>query len=139
MAARCPLNELRLEAANRNDKADQNLFRRAFLKAISRSFFLLRDSSGKRYRRWWPRPAGPKCHEVPHLQDSVLPRQHQGSRPGQDGRGADLLLQRRRLQSVGSHQEVRAKGRETFFHAFIFSTCVLCTFWFAEAEPNVSR
>lgn len=63
-------------------------------------------SSGKRNRRRRPHPAGPERHEVAHLQDPVLPGQHQGSRPGHDGRGADLLLQRRRLQSVGRHQEV---------------------------------
>lgn len=83
------------------------------LKVITRScFFLPLYCSGKRNRRRWPRPAGPESHQVRHLQDPVLPGQHQGSRPGQDGRGAHLLLQRRRLQSVGSHQEVMV-----FFHS----------------------
>ncbi len=88
--------------------------------------YILSPHPGKRDRWRRSRPAGAESHEDSDLQISVLPRCHQGPWHGGAGRGAHLLLQRRRLQSVGGHHEVR----NNLFLRVVYRRqwCIVCAF-----------
>lgn len=87
--------------------SNQTVPNHTWAKAQPSHLLLLRPYRGKRNRRRWSCPAGPEGHEVSDLQVSLLPGCHQGAWCAQEGGATYLLLQRRWLQSMGSHYEVR--------------------------------